>query len=101
MELMSEAPESEPEASGRPAPAKPSKLYQAAAWVGIITGIVFSTAVVFFSGFAISHYDEWRSHHHRHHHGPCMHPGQPMPPGPGNGPGGPGGPAAPPAPRHP
>lgn len=92
---------------------RPNRLYQVAAWVAIVAGIVFITGAVFFTGFAMgrhSGYDGgWRHHgdggngqfHQRG--GPMMMPGPMMPGpgpwgpmGPGSGPGfGPGGPAGP------
>lgn len=71
---------------------KSSKLYQAAAWVVIVAGIVFIVAVVFFSGAALMDRDDHGWHRH-HPHGKCqMH----------DGPMGPGGPpmAPPPAPTE-
>ncbi|AQT82047.1 hypothetical protein B1R94_26560 [Mycolicibacterium litorale] len=75
-----------------PAPsARPSRLYQVAAWVAIVAGIVFITGAVFFTGFAMGRHSGgeggWRHHgnaefHHRG--GPPMMPG-PMMPGPGPG----------------
>lgn len=53
---MTEAPESTV-VSGGPTPgpaayeARPSRLSQALMWVGIVAGVVFVVAVVFFSGF--------------------------------------------------
>lgn len=98
-----------------------SRLSTVLAWVGIIAGVVFIVAVVFFSGFALGAHSGghggWQ--HHRHgdamfHRGgprpmgPWQYPGGPMGPGqmgPG-GPMGPGGtpsptPTAPPAPSRP
>ena len=91
---------------------RPNWLYQAAAWVAIVAGVVFIVGAVFFTGFALgrhSGYDGgWR--HHRgddsqfeRRGGPPMVPMMPMMPGPmmpgqggpGSGPGfGPGGPGA-------
>jgi len=88
---------------------RPNWLYQAAAWVAIVAGVVFIVGAVFFTGFALgrhSGYDGgWR--HHRgddsqfeRRGGPPMMPMMPGPMmpgqgGPGSGPGfGPGGPAA-------
>lgn len=89
-----------------------SKLTAAAAWVGIVAGVVFIVAVVFFSGFILGAH---AGGGHRGHHGggdrdfgmmdrgghPRMFPGQVVPGqmgprggfgpgGPGFGPGGPG-----------
>ncbi len=90
-----------------------SKLTAVAAWVGIVAGVVFTVAVIFFSGFILGA-------HSGGHRGPGGHkgdygvmefrhgppPGFQMPrgefgppPGPGFGPGGPNGPRfAPPQP---
>jgi hypothetical protein len=81
---------------------RPSRLAQALAWVGIIAGVVFVVAVIFFSGLVLG----WSSGGHSgwHHgyfggrddtcpmmgHGGMMGPGG-MSPG-GMGPGGPMGP---------
>ena len=90
---------------------RPNRLYQAAAWVAIVAGVMFIVGAVFFTGFALgrhSGYDGgWR--HHRGDNsqferrgGPPMMP-FPMMPGPGGpgvgsgpgfAPGGPGGPGA-------
>jgi hypothetical protein len=45
-----------PPAAPPPAPAEPrrhSRLTAVAAWVGIVAGVVFSVAVIFFSGFVL------------------------------------------------
>jgi hypothetical protein len=95
---------------------RPNRLYQAAAWVAIVAGVLFIVGAVFFTGFALgrhSGYDGgWR--HHRGDNsqferrgGPPMmqFPMMPGPGGPGSGPGfAPGGPGgagatATPAPR--
>ena len=121
LEAMSET-SSTPEPSTTPvattAPPQPayveteprrSRLPAVAAWVGIVAGVVFIVAVVFFSGFVLGAH----SGGHRGHHGGgdrefgVMHRGGPPPmfpmgpmgpgpqggferPGPGAGPGGPG-----------
>ena len=91
-----------------PAPVapRPNRLYQAAAWVAIVAGIVFIVGAVFFTGFALGRHSGggpggW--HHHRdgdsqefHRRGgpgsgPGMMPGGPMGPMGPMGPGGPGG----------
>jgi len=80
------------------------RLTAVAAWVGIVAGIVFIVAVIFFSGFILGRHagGGWHHGHHHwqgagmsHHGGPGMgrwrFPGGPG--GPGTmGPGGPGGP---------
>ena len=84
---------------------QPSRLNQVAAWVGIVAGVVFIVAAIFFSGFALgAHSGKGYGGHHRdggpgmtmRHEGPSF-PGPMMRPGPGfvfpGGPGGfPGGP---------
>lgn len=93
---MSETPEDRPEPTSvvsesrpvEPPPAAPpsarydgpSWLTAAAAWVGIVAGIVFIVAVIFFSGFFLGV-------HARGCHGHHGHRGQ----GQWQGPGGPGG----------
>lgn len=77
---------------------RPNRLYQAAAWVAIVAGVIFIVGAVFFTGFALgrhSGYDGgWR--HHRgdgeqfeRRGGPPMMPMPMMPAGPG-APGAPG-----------
>lgn len=88
---------------------KPPRLYRAAAWVVIVAGIVFTVAVIFFSGALVLGQGKCPYHRYYHHGmfrpvgpvapGPGMgwvfgFPGGPPPPGMGPGfPGGPGGPA--------
>lgn len=87
-----------------------NRLYQAAAWVAIVAGVMFIVGAVFFTGFALGRHSGgdggWR--HHRGDNsqferrgGPPMMPMMPMMPGPngpgsgpGFGPAGPGGPGA-------
>src|SRR3954470_6640223 len=90
-----------------------SRLTAVAAWVGIVAGVVFIVAVIFFSGFVLGAHSGGGHHGWRHHGGghrdnAMMHRGGPpamfpmMPrgqferPGQGFGPpfGGPGGPGA-------
>ncbi|HME46750.1 hypothetical protein [Mycobacterium sp.] len=89
----------------RTAPADPrydrhGRLYAALAWVGIVAGVVFIVAIVFFSGFALGRHagGGYGGHHHHHWQGAGMsHHGGPPPmatwrsPGGQFGPGGPGG----------
>ena len=91
-----------------PAEHKSSKLNKVLAWVGIVAGIVFIVATIFFSGFILGAHSGgghhgWHKHHRgydtsefREGHGPRgggmwhpMFPGAPGGPG-GQGPGGPG-----------
>jgi hypothetical protein len=118
MSLMSETtsssePATGPLATAEPPPVAPvvaephrhGRLTAVAAWVGIVAGVVFIVAVVFFSGFVLGAH---AGGHHRggghgdRDHGFMMHRGGPppmFPMGPGGnrpwppfGPGGPGGP---------
>ncbi|KAA8959071.1 hypothetical protein [Mycobacterium sp.] len=79
-------------------PAQPFWLYRFAAWVAIVAGIVFITAVIFFAGVFFAHhggYHGHRCHHHRHHHS-MVKPG-----GHHHGAGGDSGTSAPPGPGQP
>ncbi len=107
---------------------RPNRLYQAAAWVAIVAGVIFIVGAVFFTGFALGRHSGGHDGGWRHHRGdnsqferrggPPMMPFPMMqgpgfwpgsgPGGPGSGPGfapgGPGGPGGPgatatPAPR--
>lgn len=72
---------------------KHHRLYQVAAWVGIVAGTVFIVAVIFFSGFILGRHAGGGGHFGHHHK---WGPGHSMMDrgGPGDGPrhGGPGGP---------
>ena len=73
---------------------RPNRLNQASAWVGIVAGVVFVVAVVFFSGFFIGRSSGQNyGGYHRHFQYGQMSPGQMMGPGGMMGPGqmGPGG----------
>jgi hypothetical protein len=72
-------------------PHRAPRVFQIAAWVAIVAGIVFIIAVVFFSGFILGHRGGHHHHHKHHAHHAMMHHGGPGGPG-GFGPGGPGGP---------
>jgi hypothetical protein len=86
----------------------PSRVLQVLAWVGIVAGVVFIVAVVFFSGFFLGRhagspgYSHFGGHHGRgihvfHHGGPgpmARWPGAPMGP---MGPMNPGAPVTPPS----
>lgn len=63
---------------------RPSRLNQALAWVGIVAGVVFVVAVVFFSGFILGRSSS--QHYGGYHHYGQMGPGQ-MGPGGMTGPG--------------
>jgi hypothetical protein len=93
-----------PYTAAPPLAARHVRLYQAAAWVVIVAGVVFVLAVVFFAGAELTGHGP----QYRHHHGvfaPDMpggpdapppyvvFPGGPFPPG--SGPGGPWGPWGP------
>lgn len=58
---------------------RPNRLNQALAWVGIVAGVLFVVALIFFSGFilgrASGHHDG--GGHHGYHHYEQMGPGQP------------------------
>jgi hypothetical protein len=71
------------------------RVFQFAAWVAIVAGIVFIVAVIFFTGFTLGrHSGQHGGGFHHKHHAMMMHPHRFGPGGPG-GPGGPaGGPAA-------
>jgi hypothetical protein len=81
---------------------EPNGLYRVLAWVGIVAGVVFIVAVVFFSGFFLGKHSGGGFGRAGHHLGGDMHlwhRGGPPPMGPwGPGSGGPGGPGAPGAP---
>lgn len=74
---MSELPETTTTSAPPEAPAEPKPywLYRFAAWVGIVAGIVFIAATVFFSGAKLTHHGGWHGHHHHHHHHSMMHRG--------------------------
>ena len=65
------------------------RVFQFAAWVGIVAGIVFIVAVIFFAGFGLGkHAGHGGGFHHGHHmqHAMMFHHRQGGPGGPGNGP---------------
>jgi hypothetical protein len=71
------------------APRRHSRVVQAAAWVGIVAGVVFIVAVVFGTGFVLGK-NSGPGHHHRGHDRPeimMFHRGGPPPMMPGMGPG--------------
>jgi hypothetical protein len=62
-------------------PRRRNRLTAVAAWVGIVAGVVFIVAVVFFSGFILGAHSGggnggW-GHGHRHHGSMMMHRGGP------------------------
>jgi len=70
---------------------EPSRLYASLAWVGIVAGVVFIVAVVFFSGFVLGRHSGAGYGHFRGHHGQGMmfhHRGGPHMGQMGRGPGG-------------
>lgn len=69
-------------------PGRPSRLNQVAAWVGIVAGIVFIVALIFFSGFCAGTYSG-RGYWHGgyRHYQPQQGPSCTMGPGPMMGPG--------------
>ncbi|MGV0743006.1 hypothetical protein [Mycolicibacterium sp. XJ870] len=85
------------------APRERNRVTQAAAWVGIVAGVVFIVTVIFGTGFFLGAHSGGGDHHRGGHdrHGVMFHRGGPpmgpphgmMPMGPGQfGQGGPGGP---------
>lgn len=82
---MTETPESRTEPTAM-VTERPNRLNQIAAWVGIVTGVVFIVAVIFFSGFVIGKHSGGQFGG-RHGDGYGMHHDGPPPWGPG-GPGG-------------
>ena len=74
--------------------ARPSRLTQVAAWVGIVAGIVFIVALIFFSGFYAGSYSSGGYRHGGYrHYQPQPGPSCTMWPGPMMGSGGMWGPA--------
>ncbi|MBV8930522.1 MAG: hypothetical protein JO152_15480 [Mycobacteriaceae bacterium] len=80
----------------RPVDDRPSRLVLIALWVAIVAGVVFTVAVIFFSGFALGRHSGGGFHHEGggrgHEHSMSFHrPIAPMGPwqqSPGYGPGG-------------
>lgn len=58
-------------------PARNSRVYQVLAWVGIVAGIVFIVAVIFFSGFLAARVADGNGWH-RGYQNSQMRPGGPM-----------------------
>ncbi|OSC26652.1 hypothetical protein B8W69_15670 [Mycobacterium vulneris] len=67
------------------------RVFQLAAWVAIVAGIVFIVAVIFFTGFILGHRGGHHGHHHHKHHHAMVHHRGPGGPGSFGGPGAPGG----------
>jgi len=97
---MTETPEDRPEpavaSASRPAEPPTDRYYRlgaAAAWVGIVAGVVFIVTVIFFSGFFLGiHARGYHSHHgYGDGTGHDGGPGGTMGPGQWQRPGGPGG----------
>ena len=72
-----------------PAPYRTPRVFQFAAWVAIVAGIVFIVSVIFFSGYVLGKHAGHGGFHHGHHkhHAMMMHPRAPQG-GPGATPGG-------------
>lgn len=86
---MTESPESSAQTAGANPPPRttlgatsneqrfraPSRLNQAAAWVGIVAGVLFIVAVIFFTGLVIGRstagYDDWQRGYHNGQMAPC------------------------------
>jgi len=88
--IMSETSESSTEATvvTTSPPAPSSRLTQVAAWVGIVAGIVFIVALIFFSGFCAGSYSGGGYWHGGYrHYQPQQGPGCPMGSGGMMGPG--------------
>jgi hypothetical protein len=49
-------------------------VFQVAAWVAIVAGIVFIVATIFFSGYSLGKHSGGGHHHGHHHHAAMMHP---------------------------
>jgi hypothetical protein len=83
MQHMTQTPEPRTEPTtvvGQPPPddrpGRPNRLNQALVWVGIVAGVVFVVALIFFSGFVLgkaSGHDG--GGHHEYHHSEQMMPG--------------------------
>lgn len=94
-----------PPPSAAPEHHRPNRLYQVAAWVAIVAGVLVIAGTVFFAGFVLGRASDGGHGHFRHHPGMMMQDrGGPMAPpmlrpdgvreghmwpGPGNAPGNP------------
>ena len=97
MSETSETPTVQTATATEPPPAAPAevvhvhkipRVFQFAAWVGIVAGIVFIVAVIFFAGFGLGrHSGHGGGFHHGHHmqHAMMFHHHQGGPGGPGAG----------------
>jgi hypothetical protein len=99
---MTETLEQEPTTAPVPPPPprkhRPNRVYQAAAWVAIVAGVVFIVSAIFFTGFALGRNSDGGFGGHHRGHGemgsrsaplmPGMRPDRPMGPSrPDMGPG--------------
>lgn len=93
MTETAEQPTAPTPTSEAPRRGRPYRVYQALAWVGIVAGVVFIVAVVFFSGFVLGRHSSPGYGHFGSHQGRGVHffhrPGLP-PMAPQFGPGAPG-----------
>jgi hypothetical protein len=96
MSETSETPTVRTAAATAPPPPPPAevvhrtpRVFQFAAWVAIVAGIVFIVSVIFFSGYVLGKHSGHGGFHHGHHkhHAMMWHPRHGGPGGPGGGPG--------------
>jgi hypothetical protein len=82
MSETSETPTVRSSTATAPAPAttvehpvhRTPRVFQVAAWVAIVAGIVFIVATIFFSGYSLGKHSGGGHHHGHHHHAAMMHP---------------------------
>ena len=79
-------------ATGTTVPARTPRLYQVAAWVVIVAGILYIVTTIFFAGYKLAGH---HGHHYRHHPNAMVHHHRGPEGAPHGGRGGPGGPGAP------
>ena len=89
-EILEQEPATTPVPPPRPHKHRPPRVYQAAAWVAIVAGVVFIVGAIFFTGFALGrHSGGGHGWHHRDYSEmgprvsqlmPGMRPGRPMGP---------------------
>jgi len=107
-ETLEQEPATAPVPPLPPHKRRPNRVYQAAAWVAIVAGVVFIVGSIFFTGFVLGRHSGGGNGWHHRGHGemsemgprfaplmPGMRPGGPMGPdrpdiGPGMRPDGPG-----------